>query len=108
RLLLADADANRGDALTQRVARGVGQLLDRADGVDEGDERAGNAGGAGAAVGLQHVAVDGDGAGAEGFEVGDGAETAPDEALNFAGATVDLAGPLARLAGAGAAGQHAV
>src|SRR5690606_923012 len=66
-------------------------------------------GGAGAAVGLQHVAVDDDLALAERAEVDHRAQTAPDQALDLLGAAALLAlGSLACAAGVGGARQHAV
>ena len=70
---------------------------------------AGDARGARAAVGLQHVAVDGDGALADDAEVDDAAQAAADEPLDLHGAP-GLA-PAHRLAGGArgrGAGQHAV
>jgi hypothetical protein len=59
---------------------------------------AGDRGAAGAAVGLQHVAVEGDLAFAQGLEVGHGAQAAADQALDFLGAAGLLAlGGLAAL-----------
>ena len=77
-------------------------------GIDEGDVGAVDGGRPRAAVGLQHVAVEPEGAFAEPGKVGDGAEAAADEALNLDAAAVDLAGPVAGLARARAAGKHAV
>ncbi len=86
-----DADRGRGDHLQQgRGLEGASghQLI---EGKREGDRGAGDGGGAGAAVGLQHIAVDDDGALAEGLHVDDGAEGAADEALDLVGAAAHLA-----------------
>ena len=70
---------------------------------------AGDGGGAGASVGLEDVAVEDDGALAEGLHVDDRAEAAADEALDLVGAAADFAAlGLARGAGEGGAGEHAV
>ena len=76
-------------------------------GIGEGDAAAGDARGAGAAVGLEHVAVDLDGELAEGEGAHRGAEGAADEALDLLGAS---AGALALAAGAldGGAREHGV
>ena len=77
------------------------------DRVDQRDEGAGDAGGARAAVGFQHVAIDGDRPLAERVEIDDRPQAAADQPLDFGGAAVDLA-DVAPFARAGAAGQHAV
>ena len=55
------------------------------DGVGEGDVRAGDRGGAGAAVGLEHVAVEDDGVLAERLVVDDRAQRAADQAARSRG-----------------------
>ena len=66
-------------------------------------------GGAGAAVGLDDVAVEGDLALAQRLHVGDGAQGAADQALDLLAAAGLLAlRRLAPAAGVGGAGQHAV
>ena len=71
--------------------------------------RAGDGGGARAAVGLDHVAVEDDGALAQGVHVDDGAQAAADEALDLVGAAADLAAfAFSWGAGDGGAGQHGV
>ena len=70
---------------------------------------AGNGGGAGAAVGLDDVAIERDLALAERFEIDDGAQRAADQPLDFLGAARLLAaGRLAPPAGVGGARQHAI
>src|SRR5690606_35455419 len=72
-----------------------------------GDVAAGDRRGAGAAVGLEHVAVDPQGAWTEAIEVEAGAQRAADEALDLGLPPVLLAdGPLD--AARGGPGQHAV
>ena len=89
----------RDGALAQQVARGV----------DQGHVGAGDGGGARAAVGLDDVAVQVDGALAEGLEVDHRAQGAPDEALDLHGApALAAARGLARHALGGRARQHAV
>jgi hypothetical protein len=79
------------------------------DRVVQRHARAGDRGGAGAAVGLQHVAVDGEGAFTERLEVDRGTQAAADQALDLLGAPALLAGRgLALHAAAGGARQHAV
>ncbi len=60
-------------------------------GVDQRDERAGDAGGARAAVGFEHVAVERDRALAERVQIDDRPQAAADQPLDFRGAAVDLA-----------------
>ena len=85
------AGAHPGDAIVQR------------------DPGAGDRGGAGAAVGLDHVAVDGDLPLAERGKVDDRAQAASDQALDLDGAAALLAGGgLAPRALVSGARQHAV
>src|SRR5271169_1349491 len=73
------------------------------------DEGAGDRGGARAAVGLDHVAIDPDGALAQAGEVGHGPQAAPDQALDFVRAPAGAAlCDFPRRAGQGGAGKHAV
>ena len=73
------------------------------------DPGAGDGGGARAAIGLEHVAIDDDLLLAERGEVGDGAERAADQALDLLRAARLLAGRgLAPRALGGGARQHAV
>ena len=53
------------------------------DGICERDETTGDRSGASSAVGLQHIAVDRDGALAQSFQIHDGAQRAADQALYF-------------------------
>ena len=85
----------RGQQLRHRVVRG--------------DERAGDAGRARAAVGLDHVAVDVQRARAELFEIEHRAQRAADQTLDFLGAAgLFAARSFAIVAGVGRARQHAV
>jgi hypothetical protein len=110
-----DADGDGGDL----AGEGVGGFFEEADslcvgdGIGDGDPGAGDGGGAGAAVGLEDVAVDEEGqaraaVGAdELLEVDAGAEGAADEALDFNGAAILLRGvPAFSCVGGG--GEHAV
>ncbi len=60
-------------------------------GVVQCDPGAGDRGGAGAAIGLQHVAVDDDRVLAERLRVDDGPQRAPDQSRDLVGATADAA-----------------
>ena len=104
-----DADAGGGDHLLERGGLEGAGRDEFAEGEGEGDAGSGDGGGAGASVGLEDVAVEDDGALAEGVHVDDGAQGAADEALDFVGAAADLAAfGFARGAGEGGAGEHAV
>ena len=61
---------------------------ERVDGERERDHAAGDRGAAGAAVGLEHVAVDVDRVLAERLEVDHAAQRAPDQPLDLDGAAV--------------------
>src|SRR5580692_585440 len=108
-LAVDDADADGGDEI---LDGGGGQSA----GVDEAlesqaerNECSGDGSSARAAIGLDDVAVDPDGALTEAFEIGYGAERAADEALNFLSAATLLSlGGFARGAGEGGTGKHSV
>src|SRR5690606_32741373 len=73
------------------------------------DEGTGDRGGAGAAIGFEHVAIEDDLVFPQRGHIDDGPERAPDQALDFLGATRLLAGGrLAAGAAAGGARQHAI
>jgi hypothetical protein len=78
-LTIHDADADRGHRGEQRVA--LGPLPGREPGhrVGQRNVAAGHRGGAGAAVGLEHVAVDDDGVLAQRLVVHAGPQRAPDQ-----------------------------
>src|SRR5699024_12024975 len=76
----ADADGAHGVGEDPRGGRQRGVLPAPADRVGERDVRAGDRGGAGAAVGLQHVAVELDGVLPQRVEVDDRAQGAADQA----------------------------
>ena len=76
-------------------------------GVGQRDAAAGDAGRAGPAVRLEHVAVDADGVLAEGHGGHGGAQRAADEALNLLGSAAGAV-PLARGALHRGAGEHGV
>src|SRR5690606_3974840 len=83
--------------------------LQPAHGIDQGDIGTGDRGGARAAVGLQHVAVEGDGAFAQRVAIDAGAQAAADQALDLERAPALLAArSLAVATGVGRARQHAV
>ena len=99
--LAADEPHARGrDAAGERHAEHDAVAHEAEERLVERDVGAGDGGGARAAVGLQDVAVDGDGALAELRELGYGAEGAADEALYLVGA------PAAGGAFAGGAGER--
>src|SRR5262245_21341907 len=105
RLALNDADADRGDAVAERGGRL--QAGHTRDGVGHGDEAAGDGRGAGAAVGLYHVAVYPHGALAELAPVDNGPKRAADEPLDLLRASARPA-VLARRARVGGAREHRV
>ena len=75
----------------------------------EGDERSGNRGGARPAIGLNHIAIDPDGALAQLLQIGDRAQRSSDEPLNFLRPSTLLAPRrFASRAGQGRAGKHAI
>jgi hypothetical protein len=104
-----DADGCGGDHLLERgcfEGAGFDQLAE-----SEGEGYAGSCDGSGAsaAVGLEDVAVEDDGALAESLHVDDAAEAAADEALDLMGAAADFAAlALAGGAGEGGAREHTV
>lgn len=106
---LDDADAGRGDELAEGrglEGSGGGETI---EGDGECGAGAGDGCGAGTSVGLEDVAVEDDGALAEGLHVDGGAERAADETLDFVGAATDFAAfGFARGAGEGGAWKHAV
>src|SRR5688572_7043129 len=106
---LVDAGRYRGDRAHDRVAADVATRLQPADRIAQRHVGAGDRRGAGAAVGLQHVAVERDGAFAQGLAVDAGAQAPADQALDLQRAATLLATRgLAVVAGVGGARQHAV
>ncbi|MNT29307.1 hypothetical protein D3C72_1650390 [compost metagenome] len=104
-----DADRNRRHVLAQRVFAELAGGQQAVDGIGQRDVGTGDAGGAGTAVGLDHVAIDLDLTLAELGQVHHRAQAAPDQALDFLGAAGLLAtGRLAAHAAVGRARQHAV
>ena len=86
-----DADADGGEEIVDQAGADLvlfAQFLKR---QAQGHEGAGDGGGAGAAVGLDDVAVENHGALAEFVHAEDGAQGAPDEALDFLAASADFA-----------------
>ena len=102
--------ARHGRDRIRAAAGGEQPLLDQLwQRLMQRDIAAGDRGGARAAIGLQHVAIDRDLALAQRGEIGDGAQDAADQALDFLGAARLLAARrLAVGAGMGRARQHAV
>ena len=104
-----DAAGNRRDMIAQHVGLDHLARFHPGEAVVERDPGAGDGGGAGAAVGLDDVAVDGDLPLAERLEIDHRTQAAPDQALDFHGAAVLLAGRgLAPRALERRARQHAV
>jgi hypothetical protein len=104
-----DADAGGGDHLFERGCFQGSGCDQFSEGEGQGDAGSGDGSGAGASVGLEDVAVEDDGALAEGLHVYDAAQGAADEALDLVGAAADLAAfGLAGGAGESGAREHAV
>jgi hypothetical protein len=61
------------------------------NGAAQGETRAGDGGGTGAAIGGEDITVDPKAAGSECLEVGDGAQAAAEQALDFRRPAIDLA-----------------
>lgn len=103
------ADRDRRNMPVDRVALELAGVEQSVDGIDQGHVGAGDRGGAGTAVGLDDVAVQGDRELAEGFEIDHRAQGTADQALDFEGApALATAAGLALVAGAGGARQHPV
>ena len=106
---LVDADGDGGDLGGQGVTLQLTPIHELLQRIPQGHPGTTDGRGAGAAIGLDDVAIQGQGALPQGLEVHRLAQGAADEALDLQGATPLLA--LGRLAGgalAGGAGQHAV
>ena len=109
RRAVADAAGDRRHVVAQRIVAEHVARLHPGDAIVQRDPAAGDRGGAGAAVGLDHVAVDRDLPLAERLEIDDRAQAAPDQALDLDGAAALLAGRgLAPRALERGARQHAV
>src|SRR5262249_49615278 len=104
----AQAHADRRDAATHDAGSCAQDVLVGRQRIHQGNVCSVDGGRARAAVGLQNIAVDPERAFGQLCQVHHGTEAAADEALDLDAAAVDLAAPVARLAAAGAAGQHAV
>jgi hypothetical protein len=104
-----DADRGGGNHLLERGCFEGSGFDELAQSEGEGNAGSGDGGGAGATVGLEDVAVEDDGALAEGLHVDDAAEAAADEALDFVGTAAHLAAfALACGTGESSARKHAV
>ena len=100
---------HRRHRVAQRLALDQPALLEPADRIGERHIGAGDRGGARAAVGLEHVAIERDLVLAQRLHVDHGAERAADQPLDFLRPARLLArGRLAARAGVGRARQHAV
>src|SRR5690606_14957330 len=108
-----DADRDRRHRAEDRRTAGAGLHLaaphQHVHGIYQCDVGAGDRRGAGAAVGLDHVAIEGDRALAQGLAVHAGAQAAADQALDLQRAPALLATRgLAVAAGVRGTGEHAV
>ena len=109
RRTLEHADRDRGNHVLERVLFQHALLEQLAHRIGDRDAGARDRCGAGAAVRLQHVAIDGELSFAEQAQIDYRAQAAADQALDLLGAAALLAlGRLARAAGVGGARQHAV
>ena len=108
-LPVAQAHADRGDRVAQRVGGNAPVVEQLLNGEARREISARDRGRAGAPVGLQDVAVDPQCIVAELLQIDDGAERAADEALDLDRAAVELpAGDVARLSLKRAVGQHGI
>ena len=109
RCAVGDPDAHGRHRVDQRVALDDTLRLRPRDGVGHRHVGAGDRGGAGAAVGLQHVAVEHQGVLPQLLGVDHGAQRAADQPRDLVGAAADAAlDGLAVRAGVGGARQHRV
>ena len=109
RCALVDADRDRGNKILERGFLDQPFAEQAAHRIMQCDERAGDTGGAGAAVSLNHVAINLDGALAQFSQIHHRAQAASDQALDFLGASGLLAlGGFPAHAFTGGARQHAV
>ena len=83
RRAVADAAGDRRHVIAQRIGAQHFARLHPGDAIVQRDPAAGDRGGAGAAVGLDHVAVDGDLPLAERRKIDDRAQAAADQALDL-------------------------
>ena len=88
---LVDAARDRRDVIAQRLGLDHVARLHPGEAVGQRDPGAGDRGGARAAVGLDHVAIDGDLPLAQRLEVDDGAQRATDQPLDLQRAAALLA-----------------
>jgi len=106
---LDDAATDGRDMILDHRRRHQTGLLHEGHALSERDEAAGDGGGAGPAVGLQHIAVDGDLAFTQRRQIAHRTQGAAYQALNLLGAARLFAGGgLAPHAIMGGAGQHAI
>ena len=104
-----DTERHGGYGFADRAMREFACGQELADGQMQGDVCAGDAGGAGTAVGLDYVAIDQDLAFAQPAQIYGGTQGAADQALDFLGAAglLALGGFTAHTAGGGG-GEHAI
>jgi hypothetical protein len=102
-------DGHGRDRADQRLARAHPALAHPGDRVGERDIGAGDRGGPGAAVGVQHVAVEQNGVFSQRLVIDASAEGTPDQPGNLVGPAADFAADrFAIVAGIGRPGQHGV
>ena len=101
------AHGNCRHLMCQRALQQLSFLHQPVNSEGQGHHRAGDGRGAGAAVGLQHIAVQGDGALAQLGQVDGLAQAAADQPLNLHAAAI-LLDAVALLALTGGRGQHGV
>ena len=83
------SSADGGDELSEGKIFEFSGVHEAVESDGDGDATAGDGGGAGSTVGLEDVAIEPEGAGAEFFEVDNGAEGPADEALDFRRSSIE-------------------
>jgi hypothetical protein len=82
-LVFEQSDADGGDRGAEWIRGHFSGKLQALDGAAEGKAGARDGGGAGAAIGRKHIAIDPNAAGPESSKIGNGAETPAQEPLDF-------------------------
>lgn len=103
------ADGDRGHGFAHEVLFDHAVGFHPLEGLIGGDIGGGDRGGSGAAIGHEGITVNCDGPFAHAFQIDHAAEGAPDEALNFHGATIGAtAHGIALVALLAGSGEHGV
>ena len=84
-MVLIHADRNRGSLFHDRIGRDHALIDEVFAGERQGNKSAGDGGRPRAAIGLQHIAVDGDLVFPQCGKVTDGPKRTPDQSLDFLG-----------------------